>query len=215
MRTNLCTIIACCLCVLASLNLQARPVSYPTGTTIMQMNDADSHSLHIHYSPTARYSLGYKAEKWNDQDWQFHGLQYNHLAKRWNQKASQANIYFKSAIGVSIFDDDIRQNGNAAGFVGISGDWENRRFFTMYENRYTDAGEGVDFFMQKARVGVAPYLGDYGDFHTWIMLQTEHQPERFDQINNSLILRFFKSEYLFEIGIDENEEIAANLIIRL
>ena len=79
--------IACGLAI-ALLQAQptlARPVSYPGGWTLMQMNDADASTLHVHYSPTARYSVGYKAEYWNDKDWQFHGAQLNYLLKRWNK----------------------------------------------------------------------------------------------------------------------------------
>ena len=38
--------------IFSSLN-EARPVSYPGGITIMQMNDTNKNSVHLHYSPTA------------------------------------------------------------------------------------------------------------------------------------------------------------------
>jgi len=46
----------------------ARPVSYPGGWTFMTMNDGDKNSAHIHYSPTAKTSLGYKFEYWRDKE---------------------------------------------------------------------------------------------------------------------------------------------------
>ena len=42
--------------------VNSRPISYAGGWTIMQMNDFNKHSIHLHFSPTIRYSLGYKGE---------------------------------------------------------------------------------------------------------------------------------------------------------
>lgn len=193
----------------------ARPVSYAGGTTLMQRNDAHMHSVHLHYSPTAHYSLGYKGEYWRERDWQFHGLQANYLAKRWNMPKAQANIYVKSALGVAYSDAGAFDGETqAAGFIGFAADWENRRFFTSYENRATEAGDIDSFFMQKARIGVAPYIGDYGDFHTWFMLQLEHEPESRDHFTLTPLVRVFKDKYLGEFGISEDGDILANVIIR-
>ena len=41
-------------------SLGARPISYPGGWTVMQMNDFNSHSLHVHYTPSSKYSFGYR-----------------------------------------------------------------------------------------------------------------------------------------------------------
>lgn len=200
-----------CVTIVSSGHLMARPVSYPTGTTFMQMNDTNLHSIHIHYSPTIHYSLGYKGEYWRDEKWQFHGLQLNNLVKRWNKPASQANFYLKSGAGI-VQDSD--SNNDLAAFTGISLDWENRRFFTFYENRLYKAGDVNRFFTQKVRAGIAPYLGDYGDWHTWLMLQVDHNPEKIDPITITPLIRIFKSEYLTEIGINEDGDALVNFVIR-
>ena len=41
-------------------SLGARPISYLGGWTVMQMNDFNSHSLHVHYTPSSKYSFGYR-----------------------------------------------------------------------------------------------------------------------------------------------------------
>lgn len=193
----------------------ARPVSYPGGWTVMQMNDADSHSAHIHYSPTAQYSIGYKAEYWHKKDWQFHGVQLNYLVKRWNAPATQANFYIKSAAGIA-YSDYQRLDGEIepAAFTGIAMDWETRRYFTMYENRYSYAGDIDTSFSQKARVGIAPYIGDYGDIHTWLMLQVDHNPSNEDKITVTPLVRMFKGEYLTEVGMSNKGDVLFNFVIR-
>lgn len=200
-----------CLAAIFPVLALARPVSYPSGITLMQMNDMDSNSFHLHYSPTARYSIGYKGEYWREEQWQFHGLQINNLIKRWNKPTSQANFYLKSGIGLVFSDED---SAGISVFTGVALDWEDRRFFTSYENRLYEAG-GIDrFFMQKARVGVAPYLGDYGDLHTWLMVQVDHNPEKDDPVSVTPLIRIFKSEYLAEIGVNEDGDALINFVIR-
>lgn len=204
-----------CLAAVAALSLaspaQARPVSYPGGWTAMQMHDADAITLHLHYSPTINYSVGYKAEYWHNGDWQFHGLQLNNLLKRWNQPKAQANLYLKSGLGVSLQGD----SQYAAGFAGVAADWETRRYFTSYENRYTHAGGDVEgFYMQKARLGIAPYIGDYGDLHTWLMVQVDHMPERGNPVVVTPMVRLFKDVYLAEFGVSHRGDVMANLVVR-
>ncbi len=201
--------------IIFTMPVQARPVSYPGGITAMSMNDADKHSLHLHYSPTAKTSLGYKLEYWRDRDFTINALQMNNLLKRWNNKDSQANFYLKSGVGIAYSDAGaFDHEKDAAAFTGIALDWENRRFFTSYENRYTEAGDIADFFTQKARVGIAPYIGDYGDLHTWIMLQVDHNPERSDPVTFTPLVRMFKDVHLGEAGISDNGDILLNYVIR-
>lgn len=209
------TLLSCVILLALPATALARPVSYPGGWTFMQMNDMDAHSLHVHYSPTARHSIGYKAEYWRDQNWQFHGLQLNYLVKRWNRPASQANIYLKSAAGAAYSDYGRFENDTEpAAFTGIAMDWEDRRFFTGYENRVTYAGDFDRFFTQKVRIGIAPYIGDYGDLHTWLMLQVDHSPQKRDPVTFTPLVRMFKGEYLTEAGISDNGDILFNWIIR-
>ena len=199
-----------------SFSSYARPVSYKGGWTTMQMNDANMNALHVHYSPSYQSSIGYKGQYWKEDKWQFHGLQYNYLAKRWNKKSSQANIYLKSAGGFAYSNEgSFSHKIEEAGFVAIAADWEDRRFFVSYENSYNHAGDFGKFFMQSARIGVAPYIGNYGDTHSWIMLQTTHNPTREgEEINITPLVRIFKDVYLFEAGMSFDGDVLFNSIIR-
>ena len=206
---------SCLLAVAWASTSEARPVSYPGGVTWMQMNDMDSHSVHLHYSPTAKYSIGYKGEYFRDEDWQFHGAQLNYLVKRWNKPSEQANLYLKGAAGLAYSDyQSFDGETSAAASIGIAADWETRRWFTSYENRYLNAGNIDEFFNQKARVGVAPYIGDYGDIHTWLMLQVDHNPSQKDEITFTPLVRLFKGEYLAEAGVSDKGDVLCNWVIR-
>ena len=204
-----------CIALLGTANAVARPVSYSGGWTVMQMNDMEALSLHVHYSPAVKYSLGYRAEYRRNKNWQFHGVQMNYLVKRLNKPASQANFYLKSGAGFA-YSDYRRFDAKVepAAFAGVALDWEDRRYFVLYENRAYHAGEIDKAFSQKARVGIAPYKGDYGALHTWLMLQVDHNPKAGDEVVFTPLLRFFKSEYLVEAGVSENGDILFNWIVR-
>ena len=107
--------------VLNAPSAEARPVSYPGGWTVMQMNDGDMSSLHVHYSPTFQDSIGLYTERNWGKDWQFTGLQYNRLVKRWNGENSQANLYFKAAAGHT--ENLETGQKDLGGFLGVAADW--------------------------------------------------------------------------------------------
>ena len=193
----------------------ARPVSYPGGWTFMTMNDADRNMAHMFYTFTPKLALGYSGEYWRDGNFQLHSLQMNSLLKRWNRKQSQGNLYLKSGIGGAYsdnapFDNDWR----AAAFTGLAADWEDRRYYVSYESRFIWADDIYDSFMQKARIGIAPYIGDYGDLHTWLMLQVDHQPESDDSFTVTPLVRFFKGDHLIEAGVSNKGKALFNWTVR-
>jgi len=202
------------LCVLA-LPAQARPISYPSGWTAMVMNDGDVNSIHIHYSPTAYTSVGVRSEYRRNNEYQLNSVQMNNLLKRWNSKNSQANFYLKSGVGIAYSDaGDFDGETEAAGFTGIALDWEDRRYFTSYENRYIEAGDIDNGYMQSARVGIAPYIGDYGDLHTWLMLQVDHVPKSDEPVTVTPLVRLFKDVHLLEAGVSNQGDVLFNYILR-
>ena len=132
----------------------ARPVSYPGGWTVMQQNNGDFSSLHVHYSPTFRDSIGLYSE-WNwDEDLVFTSVQYNRLLKRWNGRNSQANTYLK--IGAGQADPFGSEGARGAGFVAFAADWETRRWFIGGESRVwsyggSDRGGASDYLARQAQ----------------------------------------------------------------
>lgn len=201
--------------IVLAVSAQARPVSYPGGWTVMQMNDGDANTLHVHYSPTKNYSVGYRASRWRADDFQTHSIQLNNLLKRWNNTDSQANVYLKSGVGVA-YDTSGDQSSDTQphAFSGISVDWENRRFFTKYENSYHYSGDFNKEFSQEVVGGIAPYIGEYGDIHTWLMLKVKHAPEDDDHFTVTPLVRFFKGVHLLEVGVSEDKDVLLNYIIR-
>ena len=195
--------------------VQTRPISYPGGWTLMQMNDFNRHSVHAHYSPSASYSVGYRGEYWRQKEWQFHGIQFNYLIKRLNTSKSQANFYLKNAAGLALSDyKNLESKIEPSLFSGISLDWEDRQYYISYENRLNYSPTIDKFFLQKARIGFAPYIGKYGDLHTWFMFQVENMSISKNNIIYTPMLRLFKGDYLAEAGLSNDRDFMFNFIKR-
>lgn len=172
----------------------------------MQQSNSDGYNTHIHYTPHYKNSVGLKLLKNEHGKGQF--LQHNYLAVRVNKRHSQANLYLKQGIGA--FED------KPAVFYGAAADWETRRCFTSYaiESLDVHGQQQGDYTKQQARIGIAPYIAEYGGFHTWLMLQ--HTKDSGSAIKNesAVVARFFSGPHLLEIEYSENNNTQLNYIHR-
>ena len=171
--------------------VEARPISYSGGSTMMFMSDKIKESIYYHYSPTYKYSVGIESvkDKFLDKDYLY--LRLTYLLNRKNTKNSQRNLYFQSAISPNNLNDN---------FYGIHGDWETRRLFSGFG--YKKVINNIkDFSEQYYQLGIAPYIGEYGDFHTWIMIKSKKNSLKSDW-KTYPVLKFFKGDFLAEIGYD-------------
>lgn len=185
---------------------QARPVSYPEGWMAMTTNDGMENSAMLSYSPTAQNAFGVRTDYMRSDETWLHTLTYNRLLKRWNSSGSQANTYLMTGVGIGDDHGDIAP----AGFLGMEADWETRRYYLSYENRFITSQVNEQYFDQKARVGIAPYIGDYDDVHTWLMFQVQNNPKSDDKFVVTPLVRIFNTEFLTEVGYSSNKTLLFN-----
>ncbi len=165
----------------------------------------------LHYTLNPRFAVGPVLE-WDDEDDErFAGIQANWLIERWNMPRAQANAYLRVAAGgLRTFGEGV----DPAGMVGLTLDAEDRRVFVRYENMAMFGGPDGTDFRQSFRVGVAPYLGEMGDLHTWLMLQLDHAPEAHDPLTLTPVVRLFQGRTLVEFGVSDEGEAHVHLEIR-
>lgn len=214
---------ACAALVLGSWMAagHARPVSYPEAWTLQTFNEARRSAVLAHITTTPFASYGVRIEQRRYADHVFQGLQHNRLLRRWNAPGSQANLYVKLGAGLALGDfntpatDD---TGRGAGFVQVAADWENRRVFVSGASGVY-AAEGMAMSETSARVGVAPYVAEFGALHTWLMLQVDHRPQALNEqgmetLTVTPLVRFFKGPVLAELGWSSNDEALVNFTYR-
>ncbi|MEL0162488.1 MAG: hypothetical protein VW842_06390 [Halieaceae bacterium] len=175
-------------------------MSYTGGWTIIEESDRQASSALVHYTPAPSWSIGLRTEVNRDNDYAIYSVHPTFLAKRWFGKDYQGNLYFHGGIGVASGVDGNPLSNETAVYGGIMADWETRSLFAGYRSRYLDAGHFGDQFMHAARVGYAPYEGDSGDLHTWLMLEIDHRPEEEVPITATPLVRLFKGPLLLEVG---------------
>ena len=125
-------ILVCTLVI--AVNVEARPISYSGGSTLMIKSDNLSNSTYFHYSPSFKYSIG--IENTNDKIFKDNKnyIRFTYLLNRKNALSSQRNLYFQSGV-------DVANKNNH--FYGAHGDWETRRWF---------AGFGYKMFKVKLKI---------------------------------------------------------------
>lgn len=204
------------LAALAGGQAHARPVSYEGGWTAIEKTDRQATSLWVHHTLNPRLSLGYRGIWDRRADALFQGVQATALVKRWFGKDYQANLYGFGAVGAAV---DVRgDRGYApAAFLGAMADWETRRWFLAYRAQFFEAGDIERAIAQIGRIGFAPYVGDAGDLHTWLMVEIDHRPENPRAFGVTPLLRFFKGPALLELGLsvtDDTPQPLANFTFR-
>jgi hypothetical protein len=198
------------LCLFISTPVWAKPVTWPGGTQIMIMHDSDMNAAHAMYTITPNFSMQNRADYMDDGDIWITGIQGNYLIKRWNFPHAQANIYGSLGAGYAATPDQ----GDMAGFTSILADYETRRILVSYEGDGVAAGDTLNQFWHKTRIGVAPYVGEYDDVHTWIMLQTDYRPNMDDEFSATPMIRLFQTNWMIEGGISTKGRAMINTILQ-
>ena len=173
--------------------VESRPISWTGGSTMMYKSNSMMSSYYYHYSPSYKYSVG--AEYINDRHYndQYISIRSTYLLDRKNTKASQRNLYLTASISTKSNDDL---------YYGVHGDWETRRYFTSFSILDKRASQ-KDYTENELQIGIAPYLGEYNQLHTWIMLKSK-EDTRDDKWKTYPFIKLFKGDFLLEVGSKES-----------
>ena len=192
---------------LAALPAPAKPLSYVGGTMVMQENDETGNMLSIDYTFHPHFALALYAKRdIVEEEFYTIGPQLNALIKRWNLPEGQGNIFGMTGVGMA------RQGSNSepAAWAGFLADYETRRVFLSYEPRLTYAGDIEKAFWQRAQVGFAPYLADYDQLNTWLVLRFDHHPAKDAHFVVTPMIRLFYKTIWLEAGYSSSNHLMLN-----
>jgi hypothetical protein len=189
----------------------AKPLSYVGGTMVMQENDETGNTLSVDYTFDPHFALGLYAKRdIGGKEFYTIGPQLNTLLKRWNLPDGQGNIFGMTGAGVA------RQGGNTqpAAWAALLSDYETRRLFFSYEPRLMYGGNIESSFWQRAHVGFAPYLANFDELNTWLLLRVDHHPAKNDHFVVTPLLRFFYKTIWLEAGYSSNHHVMVNWTVQ-
>ena len=190
---------------------KGKPLSYVGGTMVMQENDETGHTLSIDSTFDPRFAVGlYSKYEINQDEFWIAGPQLNTLLKRWNLAEGQGNIFGMTGAGIA------RQGSRdePAAWLTLLADYETRRVFFSYEPRVMYAANIEKSFWQRAQAGFAPYLADYEQLNTWLMIKVDHHPAKNDHFVVTPFIRFFYKTYWLEAGYSSNNHVMVNWTVQ-
>lgn len=200
-----------CILFCFAPGISAKPVSYVGGTAVRQENDETGYALSVEYTFHPRFALASysKYEIGGDEFWTT-GLQLNTLLKRWNLPDGQGNIFALSGAGLAQQGD----RNEPAAWLSLMGDYESRRWYFSYEARVQSARNIENSFSQHATAGFAPYLANYEQLNTWLLLRFNHHPAEPDHFVVTPFIRFFYKTIWLEAGYSSNNEVMVNWTVQ-
>lgn len=200
------TIIAC-----SAAAATAHPVAYDGARQFMVGISGDTRNLEFYQSYTARTAWGLHAMAFDRDhaDDGFAAIQHNWLLHRWNLSNAQANIYAGLGAGAAK-REGFSAEPAAVGF--FRADYETRRIYSAIETKAVTS-EAFNRGILSAEAGFAPYLADFDQLNTWIILQAKHVSGPGDDLDVIPKLRFFKDNIFVEIGATHRGKPVASLMI--
>jgi hypothetical protein len=190
---------------------QAKPLSYVGGTMVMQENDETGHTITVDYTFDPHFALGiYAKREIGGKEFDMVGPQLNTLIKRWNLPDGQGNIFMMNGAGMSREGT----NNQPSAWSVLLTDYETRRLFLSYEARFVYAGDIEKSVWQRAHLGFAPYLANYDQLNTWLLIRLDHHPAKNDHFVVTPMVRFFYKTVWLEVGYSSNEHVMLNWTVQ-
>ena len=173
-------------------SISAHPVIFKNGKVFWVSQTPSFNDIRFGVSQTSNWLIGGRVLEDRKSSETVALINNNYLAKRWNSRNSQANIYLLSSVGVNT------KNSKSMGTFGVHGDWENRQLMVMQMLEYYSH---TSSWVSSSRFAYSPYTVDYSKMSTWLIAQyrIEYNNDQFSYMFIPVV-RFFKGNYLLEIG---------------
>ena len=191
----------------------AHTVSYKGANALMTANSSEMSNWTLNHSFTSRAAgaASYLRFQGEDAKREAYLVRGNFLLKRWNELASQGNLYF--SLGQGILSKNDKQSG--AGLYSEEADWESRKYYVafMHEGLISYKSSNDQIYMTKVRAGFAPYLADFKELNAWAILEVKSVSKMKKDISITPIIRLFYNNVLMEFGVSSAGESEFNFMV--
>lgn len=195
--------------IFSSLQAVAHPVIFKGGTVFETEQNPMMQHLGLSYTFHPKTAVAFDYLKFNNLKTEFYFTKLNYRLWRQNKEDSQANIYLSLGAGQR------RENQNLtdSGVAQIHLDWEDRDYYVSGYQKYISQEDLDPIWQSRARIGLAPFRGDYNDVNVWFIAQ-------FDKMNGehwetTPLMRTYFKNILWEIGASLNGNYQLNLMFHL
>lgn len=191
------------LLIAAASCLQAKPIAFADGTTVMAEYGAGTmRELQAFYAPRYFLSAGVGHLALDSSiDSRSRDITYarvNYLVNRWNREAAQANVFTWGSLGRGTAGAS--SNGRFAWNAGGQIDYETLRLYSSLKSDYYHAS-AFSHRIDTLQLGVAPYKHGYATLATWFVVQgRRYTGEIHEGTEWAFLLRLFKRGAWIEAG---------------
>jgi hypothetical protein len=141
-------------------------------------------------------------------DYRVYLPQFDYLVYRRNETDYQANLYAYAGYGSVTFQG---QSGTT-GLGGLEADAESRKYYGLAKVEGMLPTLGPTYYQYQARVGIAPYVAEFNEIASWLILQAEYHPSLTRNYAVTPLARFFYKNVLWETGVSLDGDWMANLM---
>lgn len=187
----------------------AHPVIFKGGTVFESEQSPDHQHLTLGYTFLPKAAVAFDYMKFNKIKTEFYFTKLNYRLWRQNEIESQANVYISLGAGQRRED----QNLSNSGLAQLNVDWENRDYYFSAFQEYISQEDLDPIWHSRARVGLAPFRGDYEDINVWFIAQFEKTNG--EHWETTPLMRTYFKNILWEIGASLNGNYQLNLMFHL
>jgi hypothetical protein len=195
----------CLLCLLKIPLANAGPMGFQNSWMTMGDIGPNWREVFINYAVTPRDAFGVSQTYMRaDDDSVSRNLAevtYTRLLKRWNQRHSQANLWFVGGIGdMRLQDRDSGKHDNRlAATPGIQADFETTRLYLSGMHRLYRAS-GINHDYSAVRAGFSFFEVEYEATQPWLIVEARDMNGLSDRIEVTPMLRLINRNYFVEAG---------------
>ena len=188
----------------------AHPVSFVDATSLMSYNRENENEILLTYTLKNYFAVGLTYNKIEAVDFTVPRLDF--LLRRWNNEDSQANIYISGGYGYERSFHETKPVSLASAEM----DWESRKYYASaeYDHYFRDRSGVVsrqDFEESRVRVGIAPYLAEFNELNSWLILEEQKMPDQDWQ--TGAYIRLFYKNVMTEVGTVFGQGMAFNFMV--
>lgn len=180
-----------------TLPLQAKPIAYEDGTTVMgEITAGAMQEYQAFYAPSYRWSAGGGWLRLDTEDAditrEIAYVRANALLKRWNLPRAQANVFAWSGVGSARGSDF---EGHATAWnAGGQADYETLRLYGALRSDWQYVQDRFAHRIDTLQFGWAPYAHDWDRLATWFVLQLRNSTGGLSEgIDSAALIRLFQN----------------------
>jgi hypothetical protein len=210
MKTLILNRLIVAIVTVSSFAVHAGPMGFKNSWMMMGDMSSNWRETFINYAVTPRDAFGVSTTYMRSDDEtktrNLNEVTYTRLVHRWNEKNSQANLWFIGGIGsVQINDQHKDDYTEAMMSPGVQFDYETTRvYFAATERLYRASGINHDFSSVKG--GFSFYESHYDETQPWFLVEARQMNDLSDKTEITPMIRLINKAYFVEFGVNNSSD---------